>query len=1027
MKFYTFIVFLLSSITAFGQPGSGTVTGVGSTTTPAGGAFDTNTLTGVFLPLAGGTMSGDIVMDTNAITGVQYLHIVPGPTSNFERGSIVWDEDHHTLGLQLTNGVTRAMDNELVKLVTNKSGDTISNGTIVVITGTSGHRLWVDVANYDNIDTSRAFGMVTEPTIANNQQGWVTTMGAIHDLDTNGLTEGDEIWLSKIGEGHQNYNWTTNMPSSLTNAVVFVGYVGNAHPNEGVIEFSPEFPINSSMVSGLVSVAAIFESVSGVNTHAPVEGGHTIAGSQDHAAILSGTNNTFRTLTDYSVIVGGWNNRLGFGIGAADASFLGGGRQNDLYGSYNVLAGGRQNNIWDGVWYSVIAGGYTNYIDGDYNFIGGGLANTINNAFYGIIGSGELNLIDANGTHGVIGGGKGNWIKANSDYSTIAGGYTNYVYSDYCFIGGGSQNLVSYSSNGGTVAGGAQNEISNGCVYSIVAGGFNNTIANGADNATVSGGTGNDIKGTYSTISGGSGNDSDGPYGTIGGGLSNYITSAADYSTIPGGRSNYISADYSFAVGYQARPVHDATFVANMNTSGSLYQSGITSSAYFNVANGFGINLGTGVAPGYDLDVEGDINFTTGIYSNGTLLVFGGSILEASGSLNTHSPVLGGHTVDANATHTAVLGGTNNTVSSGADYGFLGGGLSNTLGAYDYQTLGGGYQNLSSATASTVGGGRLNAVNNLANYATIAGGYDNDIAGAGVYGFIGGGNINAVLDDYGAIAGGFDNSVDYYAFVGCGYQNNALGDWSSIVGGWQNNINAAGNYATILGGDGNTVTSLGDHSVVGGIDCISSGGTSFVFGNNAEAAAGHNYAWVMVMDNAGVNYESGITESAAWKIPNGIGVNLGSGVAPSGDLHVDGEILSNTPSVGYLKYTNDTGYVFATTTSWQDITNMTAAATSGITTTTTNMTVTIGGFYEVSLEQSGQGVATNPEYQFGIATNDVIVTQAYRSTGSTGSGSSSVSWVGQLSNTDVITARVKSDGSNNYTFKSISFIARRLN
>lgn len=142
----------------------------------------------------------------------------------------------------------------------------------------------------------------------------------------------------------------------------------------------------------------------------------------------------------------------------------------------------------------------------------------------------------------IVGGHPSNSI--SDEASIICGGGSagkpNVIDSYYCFIGGGTGNLISVNNYQSVIAGGSSNQC-NG-VLSTIGGGEGNTTQQYS--ATVAGGRFNNAAGIYTTISGG--------YSNIASGL---------YSTIPGGFANTASGDYSFAAGSKSQATHQGAMV----------------------------------------------------------------------------------------------------------------------------------------------------------------------------------------------------------------------------------------------------------------------------------------------------------------------------------------------------------------------------------------------------------------------------------------------------------------------------------
>jgi len=144
-------------------------------------------------------------------------------------GRLTWDATYHTLQLGINN-VNLQIGQEENQYVTNVSGGTLLNGRVVRVTGAQGSRMTVDYA-MANSDTASAtvLGILTE-TITDNHQGFVTTSGIIHDIDTSAFTEGQVLYLSGTTAGV-----ITNVRPAAPNHAVIVGYCVRTHPTAGEI------------------------------------------------------------------------------------------------------------------------------------------------------------------------------------------------------------------------------------------------------------------------------------------------------------------------------------------------------------------------------------------------------------------------------------------------------------------------------------------------------------------------------------------------------------------------------------------------------------------------------------------------------------------------------------------------------------------------------------------------------------------------------------------------------------------------
>jgi hypothetical protein len=119
--------------------------------------------------------------------------------------------------------------NEIRISAINRSGSTFAKGTVVYISSVSGQIPEISKASASSEATSsKTIGIVSE-NIAHNAQGLVTTFGVIKNVNTNGMTEGANVWLSTTaGE------YTTTKPS-VPNHGVHVGYVLKASATAGRI------------------------------------------------------------------------------------------------------------------------------------------------------------------------------------------------------------------------------------------------------------------------------------------------------------------------------------------------------------------------------------------------------------------------------------------------------------------------------------------------------------------------------------------------------------------------------------------------------------------------------------------------------------------------------------------------------------------------------------------------------------------------------------------------------------------------
>ena len=156
-------------------------------------------------------------------------------------GSLNWNDTDGTLDLKLKGGnVTLQIGQEQVTRVVNKTATNISlleaNYQAVRITGAQGQRLKVDLAlATTNVLSAETIGLVTE-TIANNQEGFVTTSGLVRGINTTGSlqsetwADGDILYLSGTTAGR-----ITNVKPVAPIHLITIGYVVHSHITQGTI------------------------------------------------------------------------------------------------------------------------------------------------------------------------------------------------------------------------------------------------------------------------------------------------------------------------------------------------------------------------------------------------------------------------------------------------------------------------------------------------------------------------------------------------------------------------------------------------------------------------------------------------------------------------------------------------------------------------------------------------------------------------------------------------------------------------
>jgi len=119
----------------------------------------------------------------------------------------------------------------LVTEVYNKSGATLTKGTVVYINGGQGNLPSITKALATSDATSAQTYGVVQADITNMNNGYVVVAGRLQDIDTQAYTEGTQLYLSSTTAGA----WTSTKQYAPAH-LVYVGIVVRSHPTQGVVE-----------------------------------------------------------------------------------------------------------------------------------------------------------------------------------------------------------------------------------------------------------------------------------------------------------------------------------------------------------------------------------------------------------------------------------------------------------------------------------------------------------------------------------------------------------------------------------------------------------------------------------------------------------------------------------------------------------------------------------------------------------------------------------------------------------------------
>ena len=189
-----------------------------------------NSITGNFLPLSGGTLTGGLIANSgvtaNTISQTSYIDFKTGSTNpSSVAGRLFFDATQKSLSyFDITNNqVTITIGQQLYTRVWNATGTQIDKGKVIAITGTSNSLPSAILAvNNHAPGSARPIGVAAE-NIPNGSEGLVLNNGILSGITLNTFSNGDTLYLSDTIPG--GYVSSTSSFSSFTARTNEIGYV----------------------------------------------------------------------------------------------------------------------------------------------------------------------------------------------------------------------------------------------------------------------------------------------------------------------------------------------------------------------------------------------------------------------------------------------------------------------------------------------------------------------------------------------------------------------------------------------------------------------------------------------------------------------------------------------------------------------------------------------------------------------------------------------------------------------------------
>jgi hypothetical protein len=186
-------------------------------------------------PLVYDANTKTISLNQSQITEVgslDYLQFSLLSSATDSPGRLRWNEADGTLNLQMRGGnVTLQVGQESVQLVKNLTASPIPNGSAVRVDGSSNGRISVVLADNSTPAGATAVIGISTQEIAAGQEGYITTYGLVHDLNTSAWTAGAPLYLNGGGA------LTTTRPTN--GRIVQLGFVVTSNATTGAIYVNP--------------------------------------------------------------------------------------------------------------------------------------------------------------------------------------------------------------------------------------------------------------------------------------------------------------------------------------------------------------------------------------------------------------------------------------------------------------------------------------------------------------------------------------------------------------------------------------------------------------------------------------------------------------------------------------------------------------------------------------------------------------------------------------------------------------------
>lgn len=167
-------------------------------------------------------------------TGIQnYIDLNVDATLEYAEGRLMWDKENDTVVIYNSESeIALQVGQELWRTAVNNTGSTITNGSVVYISGfdLTNNKPTVGLANSNNANKALSTIAVATHDVENGTVGFFTRIGTVRGLNTSGCSAGERLFLSTTDGQY------TNVAPETPNYLVSIGNCSKVDAVDGTLE-----------------------------------------------------------------------------------------------------------------------------------------------------------------------------------------------------------------------------------------------------------------------------------------------------------------------------------------------------------------------------------------------------------------------------------------------------------------------------------------------------------------------------------------------------------------------------------------------------------------------------------------------------------------------------------------------------------------------------------------------------------------------------------------------------------------------